>query len=99
MASDADQTPEGKSIVKLFEKQSGNTVSLPDDTEFRAFYGPDPHERVDLPDGRLIRKGAPDAVIKFVMSGNGSLPDELKGEIKQLVDSVASKGATPAAGR
>ncbi len=50
---------------------------------------------VDLPDGRLIRKGAPDAVIKFVMSGNGSVPDELKGEIKQLVDSVALKGATP----
>ena len=95
MASDADQTPEGKSIVKLFEKQSGKTVSVPSDARFVPFTAQTRMSGVDLPDGRLIRKGAPDAVIKFVMSGNGSLPDELKGEIKQLVDSVASKGATP----
>ncbi len=46
---------------------------------------------VDLPDGRRIRKGAPDAIIKFVQDNQGSVPDELSA----LVDSVASKGATP----
>ena len=46
---------------------------------------------IDLPDGQRIRKGAPDAVIEFVESNHGSVPDDLKA----LVDSVASKGATP----
>src|SRR5208283_4808458 len=94
MASDADQTPEGKSIVKLFEKQSEKTVSVPSDTKFVPFTAQTRMSGVDLPDGKLIRKGAPDAVIKFIMS-NGSVPEESKGEIKKLVDSVASKGATP----
>jgi K+-transporting ATPase ATPase B chain len=94
MASDADQTPEGKSIVKLFEKQSGNTVSVPSNAKFVPFTAQTRMSGVDLPDGRRIRKGAPDAVIKFIMS-NGSVPEESKSEIKRLVDSVASKGATP----
>ncbi len=95
MASDADQTPEGKSIVKLFEKQSGKTASVPSDSKFIHFTAQTRMSGVDLPDGRLIRKGAPDAVIKLIMSGNGSVPEESKVEIKRLVDSVASKGATP----
>jgi len=95
MASDADLTPEGKSIVKLFEKQSGKTVSVPSDTKFVPFTAQTRMSGVDLPDGRLIRKGAPDAVIKFILNSKGSVPDESKGEIKKLVDSVASKGATP----
>ncbi|MGO9013749.1 MAG: potassium-transporting ATPase subunit KdpB [Dissulfurispiraceae bacterium] len=95
MASEADQTPEGKSIVKLFEKQSGKTVSVPSDTKFVPFTAQTRMSGVDLPDGQVIRKGAPDAVIKFIMSGNGSVPDESKSQIKGLVDSVASKGATP----
>jgi K+-transporting ATPase ATPase B chain len=46
---------------------------------------------VDLPDGRYLRKGAPDAIIQFVRSKQGSVPDGLG----ELVSSVASKGATP----
>src|SRR5207302_1450028 len=46
---------------------------------------------VDLPDGRVIRKGAPDAVVRHVQRGNGRLPDGLQ----QQVDAVASGGATP----
>ncbi|MBF0505601.1 MAG: potassium-transporting ATPase subunit KdpB [Nitrospirae bacterium] len=95
MASDADQTPEGKSIVKLFEKQSGKTVSVPSDTKFAPFTAQTRMSGVDLPDGQQIRKGAPDAVIKFIMGRNGSVPEGIKGEITKLVDSVASKGATP----
>jgi len=95
MASDADQTPEGKSIVKLFEKQSGKTVSVTSDTKFVPFTAQTRMSGVDLPDGKIIRKGAPDAVIKFIMKSNVSMTDEFKGELKRLVDSVASKGATP----
>ena len=46
---------------------------------------------VDLPDGKRIRKGAADAIVQFVQTQQGSLPGELSG----LVDSIASKGATP----
>ena len=46
---------------------------------------------VDLPDGRRIRKGAPDTVIQFVKDKHGSVPDGLDA----LVSTVASKGATP----
>jgi K+-transporting ATPase ATPase B chain len=46
---------------------------------------------VDLPDGRRLRKGAPDAIIQFVGSTQGSVPDGLS----ELVSTVASKGATP----
>jgi K+-transporting ATPase ATPase B chain len=46
---------------------------------------------VDLPDGKRIRKGAADAIVEFVQSQQGTMPGELSG----LVDSVASKGATP----
>jgi potassium-transporting ATPase ATP-binding subunit len=98
LASAADQTPEGKSIVKLFEEQGRVPVNQP--------HGPTPlplgavpvaftaqtrMSGVDLPDGRRIRKGAADAIVQFV-NGKGS---EMSGELKTLVDGVASKGATP----
>jgi potassium-transporting ATPase ATP-binding subunit len=100
LASAADQTPEGKSIVKLFEQQDGVPVNEP--------HGPTPLPRgavavaftaqtrmsgVDLSDGRSIRKGAADAIVQFVTGKGGETPNDLK----NLVDSVSSKGATPLA--
>jgi K+-transporting ATPase ATPase B chain len=46
---------------------------------------------VDLPDGRCLRKGAPDAITQFVGNKKGSVPEGLS----ELVSTVASKGATP----
>jgi len=91
LASAADETPEGKSIVRLFEKQSETTISVPADAQSVPFTAQTRMSGIDLPDGRRIRKGAPDAIIKFVQDNHGSVP----GEINALVDSVASKGATP----
>jgi potassium-transporting ATPase ATP-binding subunit len=92
LASAADETPEGKSIVKLFEKQSAGTpVIVPPDAKFIPFTAQTRMSGVDLPDGRRIRKGAPDAVIKFISAIQGNVPDDLK----QVVDSVAREGATP----
>jgi K+-transporting ATPase ATPase B chain len=91
LASAADETPEGKSIVRLFEKQSETTIGVPADAQSVPFTAQTRMSGVDLPDARRIRKGAPDAIIKFVQDNHGSVP----GEINALVDSVASKGATP----
>jgi K+-transporting ATPase ATPase B chain len=46
---------------------------------------------VDLPSGLSIRKGAPDAVVRFVEKQKGTIPVELR----KLVDTAAAKGATP----
>ena len=91
LASAADETPEGKSIVKLFEKQSKIPVSAPPDARFVPFTAQTRMSGINLSDGRRIQKGAPDAVIKFVEGKNGCVPPE----IKFLVDSVAFEGATP----
>jgi K+-transporting ATPase ATPase B chain len=91
LASAADETPEGKSIVRLFEKQSGSTVNVPQASEAIPFTAQTRMSGVDLPDGRRLRKGAPDAITQFVESKKGSVPDGLS----ELVSTVASKGATP----
>jgi K+-transporting ATPase ATPase B chain len=91
LASAADETPEGKSIVELFENQSKMPVSMPGNTKFVPFTAQTRMSGIDLPDGRRIRKGAPDAVMKFVEINKGSVP----GELKLLVNAVATKGATP----
>jgi K+-transporting ATPase ATPase B chain len=92
MSSLADETPEGKSIVKLFELQpNSGLVSVASEARFVAFSAQTRMSGVDLPSGLEIRKGAPDAVIRFVERQKGAVPAELKG----LVDSAAAKGATP----
>ncbi|MBF0496698.1 MAG: potassium-transporting ATPase subunit KdpB, partial [Deltaproteobacteria bacterium] len=91
LASAADETPEGKSIVKLFVKENVTPISVPDSSNFVPFTAQTRMSGVDLPDGRRIRKGAPDAVIKFVEENHGQVP----GQLNLLVDSVASEGATP----
>ncbi len=91
MASAADETPEGKSIVELFTTQNNSEVDFIENTQFVPFTAQTRMSGVDLPDGRRIRKGAPDAIIKFVTSNGGSIPEELN----TVVNGVAYKGATP----
>ena len=68
LASAADETPEGKSIVRLFEKQSGSPVNVPAASQAIPFTAQTRMSGVDLPDGRHLRKGAPDAITQFVGS-------------------------------
>jgi len=93
LASVADETPEGKSIVSLFVTEGGlpADVSAPRGAEFIPFTAQTRMSGIDLPDGRHIRKGAPDAVIKYAEDLGGVVPKE----VKPIVDMVASKGATP----
>ena len=91
LASSADETPEGKSIVELYVKGSKTPVSVPDKANFVPFTAQTRMSGVDLPDGRRIRKGASDAVIQFVEDNHGKVP----GDLSKVVDSAASEGATP----
>jgi potassium-transporting ATPase ATP-binding subunit len=93
IASAADETPEGKSIVTAAQTigVSSRELNAPSDARFIPFSAQTRMSGVDYPDGRCIRKGAPDAVIAFVQQRNGAIPSGLR----QTVDAIASKGATP----
>ena len=91
LASASDDTPEGKSIVRAYEQQQKTTTKTPHESRFIPFTAQTRMSGIDIPDGRRIRKGAPDSIVKLVISQHGSIPPELQ----PMVDGVASKGATP----
>jgi K+-transporting ATPase ATPase B chain len=94
LASIADDTPEGKTIVSKAKEVAITgqpSLNVPDGAEFVPFTAQTRMSGVDLPGGHKIRKGASDAIVKFVKEQNGSIPAELG----RVVESVAAKGATP----
>ncbi|HWQ25666.1 MAG TPA: potassium-transporting ATPase subunit KdpB [Chlorobaculum sp.] len=91
-ASFGDQTPEGRSIVTLGESILGGEVpSETAEAEVIAFSAQTRLSGLDMPDGRQLRKGAGDAVRKYVAEQGGTIPEELQA----IVDAVARKGMTP----
>ena len=95
LASTADETPEGKSIITAAQAVgvAARELNAPSDAQFISFSAQTRMSGIDLSDGRCIRKGAPDAVIAFVQQRNGVIPAELQ----RTVDAIASEGATPLA--
>ena len=91
LASAADETPEGKSIVSLFESDTQAPVAVPSGAEFVPFTAQTRMSGIDLVGGRRIRKGASDAIAQFVKEQGGMVA----AEFQPLVDGVASRGATP----
>jgi len=96
MASLSDDTPEGKSIVALGAGILGRKIAVPEGARPIAFTAQTRMSGVDF-DGRAIRKGASDAIAKYVAGaedpnrGSSGLPPE----VRTAVDDVAKKGATP----
>ncbi len=90
-ASFADHTPEGKSILKLYEGKLLKETHVPEGAKFIPFSAQTRMSGVDLPEGKKIRKGAPDAIVKLVRETGGSVPADLDAS----VDRIASKGSTP----
>jgi K+-transporting ATPase ATPase B chain len=92
LASLADETPEGRSIVVLAkEKYHIRGRDLADKgATFVPFTAQTRMSGVDMP-GRQIRKGAADAIIRWVTANGGITPDELH----SVVDSIARSGGTP----
>jgi K+-transporting ATPase ATPase B chain len=93
LASAADETPEGKSILSLFESHAQTPIAVPPGAEFVSFTAQTRMSGIDLASGRQIRKGAADAIAQFVKGQGGTVPAELQ----PLVDGVALRGATPLA--
>ncbi|MET0719057.1 MAG: potassium-transporting ATPase subunit KdpB, partial [Pseudoxanthomonas sp.] len=90
LASLADPTPEGKSIVRLAREQ-GCTTPEPDRAGYLQFTAQTRMSGVDLEDGRSIRKGAGDAIRRHVEAQGSLVPNELTARVEQ----VARGGATP----
>ena len=94
LASASDQTPEGKSIVELFRRLPGGNpfqAEPPLNSRFVEFTAQTRMSGVDLPDGRIIRKGAADAVLKYVAHQGATEPAGTRDQ----VNSAAAQGATP----
>jgi potassium-transporting ATPase ATP-binding subunit len=92
LASLADETPEGRSIVVLAkqrfnvrERDVGHATLVPFTAQTRM-------SGLDI-DGESVRKGAADAVRHWVSSRGGTVP----GELTPLVEGVATAGGTPLA--
>jgi K+-transporting ATPase ATPase B chain len=92
LASLADETPEGRSIVILAKEKYG--IRERDITGLGATFIPFSAQTrmsgVNL-DGREIRKGAADAIAAYVDRQGGIFPPK----VRYLVDDVAKRGATP----
>src|SRR5262245_41715257 len=92
LASLADETPEGRSIVVLAKEKYGlrgrNVQDL--HANFIPFSAQTRISGVDM-DGRKVRKGAGDAVAGFVKAHGGNMP----AEVQRSVDEIARKGGTP----
>ena len=93
LASLADETPEGRSIVVLakqkFNLRERNLESL--GAQFVHFTAQTRMSGVDLGDGRSIRKGAAEAVRRHLEALGGSVPQALQ----QMVEEVSRRGSTP----
>jgi len=92
LSSLADETPEGRSIVVLAKERynlRGRDLSS-HGTNFVPFSAQTRMSGIDI-DGREIRKGAPDAICRFVSERGNQIP----AEIQQRVQEVSNSGGTP----
>ncbi|MGC2292521.1 MAG: potassium-transporting ATPase subunit KdpB, partial [Candidatus Acidiferrales bacterium] len=92
LASLADETPEGRSIVVLAKdkyglraRELGSIAAI-----FIPFSAVTRMSGVDL-DGRRIRKGARDAIVKSIKEAGGSVPPETM----EAVERISNSGGTP----
>ena len=92
LASLADETPEGRSIVVLAkERYSLRGRDLASHAaNFIPFSAQTRMSGVDI-DGREIRKGAPEAVARFISSSGNGVPPELRMRIEE----ISNSGGTP----
>ncbi len=93
LASLADETPEGRSIVVLakqrFQLRERDVAAL--GASFVHFTAQTRMSGVDLPGARAVRKGAAESIRRHVEALGGSFPAALQA----TVEDVARRGSTP----
>jgi len=92
LASLADETPEGRSIVVLAKEKYGlrGRELSPYGTTFIPFSATTRMSGVDL-DGREIRKGAFDAIVRYAAESGNRVP----AEVEEAVKAISGAGGTP----
>jgi K+-transporting ATPase ATPase B chain len=90
-ASEGDTTPEGKSIVELAQRLNVQQIANPENTTQIEFSAETRSSGVEWANGTQIRKGAMDAIRRFVQEQGGSWSEEAQG----LAEAVARQGGTP----
>jgi K+-transporting ATPase ATPase B chain len=90
LSSLADETPEGRSIVVFAKERYGLRERDLVGADLVPFAAQTRMSGVDM-DGRSVRKGAADAVRRWVEDQGGTVPSE----IGDTVDSIAAQGGTP----
>ncbi|MNW28841.1 Potassium-transporting ATPase B chain [compost metagenome] len=94
ISSVQDDTPEGRSVLELMSKQGlVYQKQVAEGATFIEFKAETRMSGVDLTDGRKVRKGAVDAVKKWVAEQGGMIPEDLQ----RSSDKIASAGGTPLA--
>jgi K+-transporting ATPase ATPase B chain len=90
LSSLADETPEGRSIVVLAKEKYGLRGRESHGAEFIPFSAMTRMSGVNL-DGRAVRKGATDAIAKYLSDLGSALP----AEVRQAVEAISRSGGTP----
>jgi K+-transporting ATPase ATPase B chain len=92
LSSLKDETPEGKSVVELAKKM-GIAVDARgyEAAEYIEFTSHTRMSGIKLPNGVQIRKGASDAIQKFVKELGGAAPDDLEA----VTARISKAGGTP----
>ncbi len=97
LASLADETPEGKSIVELAANKGyihpstlGNDFHL-SPSRIAKFTAETRSSGIDLPDGRKIRKGAFDSIKRIVLTQGNDFPEGAEA----IVNTISKNGGTP----
>ena len=90
LSSLADETPEGRSIVELAQAEGEPSQVDTDGATFVQFSASTRMSGIDVA-GRAIRKGAVDAVHRWVTEHGGQVPDE----VVTVTARVSDEGGTP----
>jgi len=89
-----DETPEGRSVVDFVERAGAAKEGLKKEgSEGIEFTAETRMSGTDLADGTQVRKGAVDAIKKYILQQGGKVPIDLE----NISDEVASLGGTPLA--
>lgn len=91
LASLADETPEGKSIIELAANKGIKHTPSANGVKFIPFTAETRSSGIDLGDGTKIRKGASDAIKTLVKKAGNGYPVETEEKVKE----IANNGGTP----